>query len=231
MHGINIVLSAERGHFKRPAYNNNPMTYSYMHKPAFVGLIGAVTGIEREPMALLYPQLCDDLLYGIRLLNPIIKEFHGFTKRIVIKQRFFKPDRRYCEYLRDPKFDIVVALANERSADVFNKFAEYTKAERSVYPCYLGVANCQCDFDLIRDVEVSDKKTGEFSTRAVFSAAHEIINSDEDEELVFEKVPTHEKDWYYTPSRIVSTICPTGKSMRLRGDYHTMSGGDTLWMM
>lgn len=230
MRGINIVLSAERGHFKRPETNNNPVTYSYMHKCAFVGLVGAVAGIERVPMAALYPQLCDDLLYGIQLLNPIIKEPQAFTGRKVISKKFFDSGRRYCEYLREPKYDIVVALVNERSADIFNKFAEYTKANRSTYPAYLGVANCQCDFDLAKDVQVSEKKHGEFVTQAVFSSEH-TFSASPDEDIVFEAVPTHEKDWFYTPSRIVTTVCPFGKPMTVSGDHHTVDGGRNLWMM
>ncbi len=36
-------------------------------------MIGAVLGIEREKMKSLFPQLSEDLLYGVELLKPVKK--------------------------------------------------------------------------------------------------------------------------------------------------------------
>ena len=231
MRGIRLKIYGDRAHFKRPETNNNPCSYSYMHKIALLGFIGAVTGTERKTMSPLYPQLCEDLLYSIRLLTPIIKESFGFTKRKTPAPNFYKQDRRYCEYLRDPSYEITVAIRNDRSANIFDTFCKNIKDGRSPYPTYFGVANCPCVFEYIGDVTVSEEKTGEFSTDAIFSAEHKIVGDTDNLSLSFERVPTYSEDMYYHPDKMVQTVCVQGDTIKVCGAYRTISGDKTSWFM
>lgn len=231
MKGITLLLSGKYGHFKRPEMSNSPCTYSFMHKCAFMGLMGAVLGIERTQMLEIAPQLYDDLLYGIRVLKPIIKEPVGFTKRKVPSRMFFQPGRRFQEVLKNPSYEIILGLVNNRSEKLFDEFLELLQSSKSRYPTYFGIVSCPCDFKNAKRVNISDKKSGETTLSTIFSSDHEFfINEGEDVELIFERVPTHQIDRFYTESRIVNTICPP-VPVRIKGDYYIVDGRTTVWMM
>jgi CRISPR-associated protein Cas5 subtype I-B len=233
MQSVTIRLSGKYGHFKRPDTNDNPCTFSYMHKIALIGFIGAVTGIEREEMIVLYPQLCEDLLYSIRILNErVVKEPHAFTKRNTLdipkynskgkenRKYFYSASRRYCEYLIDPAYEITIALLNKRSKEVFDTFSLCVREGYSVYSTSFGVVNCPAFYDYISEDEVSDEMVGEFETLSVFTASH-IIKSDlSDLDLISEWIPTHtSRNMYYTPSGMIQTVCSQGASIKVLGPY------------
>jgi len=223
MQGITFKLSGRYGHFKRPESNDNPSTYSYMHKVALVGFIGAVVGIERQDMKPVYQQLCDDLLYSIRILNKIIKEPHAFTKRYTIPSRFYKSGRRFCEYLKDPCYEITVVLKNERSKEIFDVFCKNIREGLSVYPTYFGSINCSAYVGYVGTPDVSDEKNGVFETSSVFSAQHVIKSDLENLDLIFEWIPTHSVDTFYTPEKIVQTVCSQSGTVRVSGPYRLVN--------
>lgn len=231
MQGIRFTLTGSFGHFKRPETNNNPCTYSYMHKIAIIGFIGAVTGINRTVMAPLFSQLCEDLLVSIKLLNPVVKEPHAFTKRKTPAPFFFKQDRRYCEYLRDPSFEFTVALKDKRSEKIYQDFCTNIKNNRSPYPTYLGVANCAGVFEYIDSVEISEEKDGAFSTDAVISVNHEIITNLDNVNVIFERVPTYADNMYYHPNKMIQTVVTQGVTLEVKGPHRTISGGTKAWFI
>ena len=230
MKGVSLNLSARFGHFKRPETSNNPCTYSYMHKVAFIGLMGAVVGIHRDRMKNMYPDLCDDLLYSVELLKPVQKEGLGFTKRKVTPENFFHAGQRYQEVLRNPSYCITVALLHHRSVQTFESFMDLIKKGQTHYPIYFGIASCPCSIREVKEVSVSDKKTGRSTVHSVFSAEHEIVDMSDDTELIYERIPTHCVDHMYTPGRIVETVCPTVPIV-VEGDYYTINDSTDVWMM
>lgn len=230
MQGISLTLSAKFGHFKRPETSNNPCTFSYMHKCAFVGFMGAVVGIHRDRMNGMYPDLCDDLLYSLELLNPVQKDGVGFTKRKVTPEKFFNPSQRFQEVLRDPSYRITLALKNHRSEPTFTQFRDLIKQNKTHYPVYFGIISCPCNFKDIEEVSVSDKATGNVILSSVISAQHEILNMKDDTELIYEPVPTHMVDQMYTPNRVIDSICPFGP-IEVNGEYYLVNGEKAIWMM
>lgn len=230
MNGIMLSLSGKYGHFKRPETCNNPCTYSYMHKCGFIGLMGAVLGIERTEMVEITPRLCDDLLYGIQVINPVIKDAVGFTKRKSTSSSFFGAGRRFQEVIKNPSYKIFLALANTRSEKLFEEFTELLKSNRSRYPVYFGIASCPCNFKNVTSIEVSEKLSGTVELSTVFSSKHSMESIPENTELIFERVPTHQIDSLYTVDKMVETVCPSVPIM-VSGEYYTVNGELPIWMM
>ena len=85
MKACQIMVSANWGHFKKPETNNNPLTHDLITKTALIGLIGAVLGIERKEMKAKFPELSENLLYSVQLLNRVRKVSCGFTSRTAVK--------------------------------------------------------------------------------------------------------------------------------------------------
>lgn len=84
MKGFQLIIEGNWGHFKKPETNNNPLSHDLITKTALIGMIGAVLGIGREDMKSKFPQLSDNLLYGVQLLNPVKKISWGFTSKTAI---------------------------------------------------------------------------------------------------------------------------------------------------
>jgi CRISPR-associated protein Cas5 subtype I-B len=225
MKGIVFKLTGQYGHFKQPQTNNNPCTFAYMHKVAIIGFLGAVTGIERELMAVLYPQLCEDLICSIKLLTPIVKEPHAFTKRIVIEEFFYGQGRRFCEYLKDPGYEITLALKGERSKQQFEDFCHNIKNDLAVYPTSFGVVNCPAYFEFIKDVEVSNELNGPFETDSIISDTHVLADND----FVSERVPTNEPQNMLHADHVL-TVCVQGTTVSTSGPYRKVDG-KSVWFM
>jgi CRISPR-associated protein Cas5h len=225
MRGIIFKVKANYGHFKIPQTNNNPCTFSYMHKVAIMGFLGAVIGIERALMEILYPQLCEDLICSIKILNPVIKEPHAFTKRTAVEKNFFKQSQRFCEYLKEPSFEITLGLKNERSRDQFETFCKMIKEDESVYPTYFGTVNCPAYFEYVKDVSISEEQTGTFQTDSILSGDHTL----EDRDFISERVPTNQpKKMFY--SDWILTICIEG-TVSTSGPYRLIDNSKAAWFI
>jgi len=229
MKGIILTLEGSMAHFKRPETNNNPLTYSLIHKPAIIGFIGAVTGQERKDMAPLFPILCEDLLISITVLTPIEKDSCANTKRSAMASSFGAPGRYYWEYLKDPKYRLVIALKDKRSEEIFELFCNNIKNNRSAYAPYLGVAKCPAKITFIEEVNVSEEeKKGIFLTNAIFSKEHSIDLSKETE-ILFERIPLSESnDWEY--SSFIEIVCPF-KEVKIEGQYRNISNETKAWFL
>jgi len=228
MNGIKFSLRAGNGFFKKPETNHNPCTFSFMHKVAMVGLVGATTGIERREMAPLFPQLCEDLLYSIKILAPVVKEPHGFTKRDAVYENFGGKGRRGCEILRNPSYEIVIGLKNERSRGIFDKFRSMIENRKRVYPQVVGNLNCPAYCKHINNPEISEERVGEFETDSVISAQHKILGDIESVDMSFEWSPIVENEWKHTKN--AHTVYTNGQSIKVHGPYR-MVMEEARWFM
>lgn len=224
MRAIKLHLSGKFAHFKKPETGNNPCTYAYMHKCAFLGFMGAVLGINRKEFN--HKQFCNDFLYGIKINNPIIKEPISFTKRGTTPSEFYKQGLRYCEFIKDPSYNIVLCLKNKNSIEYFEKFKKLLINKQTYFPVYFGVISCLCDFIFIDEYEAIEK-TGEFSTQYVFSSKHESLKTNF-EELLYEKTPVSEADMFYTAYE--ETVCPSTE-IEVSGNYFELSNNEKMWLM
>ncbi|MFB6307613.1 MAG: CRISPR-associated protein Cas5, partial [Flavobacteriales bacterium] len=126
MRGFQLKIEGNWGHFKRPETNNNPLSHDLITKTAIMGLIGSVLGIERNEMKSLFPQLSEDLLYGVQLLNPVKKISWGFTSRTAINP-IASGNPKYFEFLRKPSYKVSIALNGESSNRIFESFITHIK--------------------------------------------------------------------------------------------------------
>ena len=123
-------------------------------------MIGAVLGIERQKMKSLFPQLSEDLLYGVQLLHPVKKISWGFTSHTAINPTAAGTPK-YFEFLREPSFAVWIALQNSRSEIIFDRFVDSVKNGNAEYSPILGWHNCPAELKFISSGDFSDEKNGE----------------------------------------------------------------------
>jgi len=238
MRALQLSVSGPWGHFRRPETNRTPLTHDFMTKTAFIGMIGAVLGIERDEMRPLFPQLSEDLMYGVRLRAPIKKETHGFIVRSakypgrakVSGKR--KVTRRRYEFLRDPHFQIALALANDRSTAYFDRFRADVEKQRTTFPPVLGWHNCPANLKLLSSGTFSGVRRGDFEARCFVSDDHEVNTRGADFHVGIDRVPTYQKDFWNLPDRYQTIIYPFGDhALEATGDFYEYSNGERWWLI
>ena len=218
MNAILFNVSGNWGHFKKVDTNNNPLTHDFITKTALIGMIGAVTGIERKTMKELFPVLSEDMLYSVALNNHVKKESWGFTLRSV-KVNVEKSPWQF-EFLKSPDFDVLVSLTNERSGEIFEKFTHCVKNGKASFNPTSGLANCPADIAFISKGAVSEKQAGDFTTKGFISKQHQIeIGGNFDFRIGFERIPTYQNnDFWNDPEKYADVAyCSGGNSFSVKG--------------
>jgi len=150
-----IKISGNWGHFRRPETNNNPISFDFIPKTALIGLIAATIGLNRKQLKIMYSDLCTNILYSVRLLNPISKLSHSFRiyKYKGDLMNIVYPPQAY-ELLKLPAFEVILA----GTSDVLNKFIDYVKSNKAIYTPTLGLINCPAELEFIEELELEEKK-------------------------------------------------------------------------
>ncbi len=230
MKGFQLEIKGNWGHFKRPETNNNPLTFDFLHKTAFVGMMGAVLGIERKQMKSLFPRLSDDLLYGVQLLSSVKKVSLGFTSKKAVKPTD-AGSPKYFEFLKNPAFKICVALKDPKSEKEFDEFKEMVKNSQAVYTPILGIHNCNADLNFLNEGEFEDIQNGCFETKGfVVARKYQLKNLEGGFRIGFDKVPTYQNDDFYNPpDRFVEVVYPDyPNSLSVEGDFYEYKFGDQI---
>ncbi len=222
MKGFQLIIEGNWGHFKKPETNNNPLSHDLITKTALIGLIGAVLGVEREEMKNKFPQLSEDLLYGVQLLNPVKKISWGFTSRTAISPTA-EGTPKYFEFLKDPKFLVSIALKDERSKSIFEEFQHSIKNELAVYPPVLGWHNCPSNLTWNSDGDFSAIKSGAFETKGfVLAGEHTPKDLLGSFRVGFDKMPTYQtNDFWNLPEKYKNIIYPDcPHSISVEGEFY-----------
>lgn len=198
-----VEVSGRWGHFRKPETNNNPLTHDLMTKTALIGQIGAVIGADRERMRPLFPQLSEDLRYGIALRRRVWKQSWSFTLRRFDSGRagleVTDKGPRAFEFLREPSFLVVVALQGERSRSIFNAWLERLRAEESCFEPVLGLHNCPAELVLKEEVEASPAQ-GDFHTAGFVPKSYRpSFDHTAIVRIGFERLPTYQNDAMWNP--------------------------------
>lgn len=209
MRGFEFDISGSWGHFKRSETNNNPLTHDIIPKTALIGLIGAVLGIERARMRSKFPQLSDDLIYGVKLNHPVRKYSIGFTGHSAIMPTAVKSPKAF-EFLRDPSYRVCLGLSDSRSESLYEGFEKSVIEGTAVYEPVLGIANCPAELSFLNSGEISDVKNGVFSTGGfVVSKQHKLKKLEDGFRIGFDKLPTSQNDDFWNlPDKEVEVIYP-----------------------
>jgi CRISPR-associated protein Cas5 subtype I-B len=230
MKGALIIIEGAWGHFKRPETNNNPLTHDFITKTALIGLIGSVLGISRQRMKPLFPQLSEDLVYGVQALNEIRKESWAFTLRKAVNQLDKAP--KHMEFLRNPKFLVALGLKDERSLEIWTEFLEKIKSEEALFTPVLGIHNCPANLSL-QQVGMFERQDGIFTTQGFAKKTYKPqLDVMKKFRIGFDKIPTYQNDDFWNlPERCVEVIYPTnGESITVEGEYFTFTDG-SAWVL
>ena len=225
MKGFQFEIKGNWGHFKRPETNNNPLSHDLITKTALIGMIGAVLGIERQKMKSLFPQLSEDLLYGVQLLHPVKKISWGFTSHTAINPTAAGTPK-YFEFLREPAFSVWIALQNKRSEKIFDSFVDSVKNGNAEYPPVLGWHNCPAELTFVSSGEFSDEKNGEFKTSGFVTAGYK-PKIEGEFRIGFDKMPTYQNDDFWNlPEKYVNIIYPDySHEITVEGKYYVYDDG------
>lgn len=241
MKAIQLIVEGKWGHFKRPETNNNPLSHDLITKTALIGMIGAVLGKEREEMKLIFPQLSEDLLYGVQLLNPVKKISWGFTSRTA-----FKPweagSPKYFEFLKNPKFKIAIALKNARSDAMFVDFSKSIRNSDAFYIPVLGWHNCPASIELCSESEFSELHSGVFEAYCFIGKppVHNLKTIKLDFRVGFDALPTYQNDFWnfrkdnegnYVSSYKEIIYPDANHSLNVEGEFYEYKQDNSKWWL
>lgn len=144
-------IGSEYAHFRKFNTTSSPLTYSIPTRPAIVGLLGAILGIERElssgkfrqgviPVSELFAK--ENTAISVQLLHPVKKVNIAFNLLDTEKtaSSFFNIKQRTqieFELLKDPLFRIFVNLKDE---SVFNELVNRVQQNSTHFTPYLGLS-------------------------------------------------------------------------------------------
>ena len=235
MKAFQFKVEGNWAHFKKPETNNNPLSHDLITKTALIGIIGAVLGIERQEMKTVFPVLSDNLLYGVQLMNSVKKVSWGFTSKTAINPSA-AGSPKYFEFLKNPQYKITLALKNNESEDIFERFLKAIKSEEAVYNPVLGWHNCPANLEFISEGKIEELENETFSTTSFVSACHKPEMSGEFR-VGFDKLPTYQNDDFWNlPEKYVQIVYPdfpneitvTGNCFELRSDNENVQ---KLWLI
>ena len=234
MEAIQFVVSGNWGHFKRPETNNNPLSHDLITKTALIGMIGAVLGKERDEMKSLFPQLSEDLLYGVTLLNPVKKVSWGFTSRTAFKP-WQSGTPKYFEFLKNPKFKITLALKEKRSEELFSDFSRMIVNSEACYTPVLGWHNCPAEIEFLSEGNISELQDGSFETTGFIQASpiHKVNLINVPFRIGFDKLPTHQNnDFWNLPQYYKQVMYPEAEhTLSAEGKYYEYLHDNTKWWL
>lgn len=226
MKGLLFELKGNWGHFRKPETNNNPLTHDFITKTALIGLIGAVLGKERDEMRSLFPQLSEDLLYGVSIKNSVKKESWSFTLRKVVDILDKAP--KQMEFLKNPVNLVALALKREGSAELFEDFLSAVEKSEAKFTPVLGLHNCPAEIRYVQAGQFQSKD-GNFVTSGFIKETQldkeKIISGKI--RLGVEKVPTFQNnDFWNLPDRYERVIYPSeNNEVFAIGDFYEFTDG------
>jgi CRISPR-associated protein Cas5h len=233
MKAFQLKIEGNWAHFKKPETNNNPLTHDFITKTALIGLIGAVLGISRDEMKPIFPQLSNDLLYGVRLLTPVKKESWGFTLRKAVDLLAKAP--KSMEFLKKPAYLISIALKSERSDEIFDGFMNSIKKNEAKFTPVLGLHNCPASLSYFSEGSFSDVQVAKFLARCFVSTKHKIVDlsSGKSFRIGLEKIPTYQNDDFWNlPESYKEVIYPSaGCEITVEGEYYIYNKDGECWWL
>lgn len=210
MRGVLIDVTGNWAHFRKPETSNNPLSHDFITKTALIGLIGAVLGVERAEMKELFPQLSDDLLYGVQVRNAVRKQSWGFTNRSVSDA--FSKAPKHMELIRDPSYYVLLGLANERSGSLFNQFVSHVKAQEAYFTPVLGLHNCPAELHLKKEGNLDFVLDGKFETKGfITTTLHKpLVAGARSFRVGFDRMPSFQNDDFWNlPDRYFPIVYPS----------------------
>jgi len=223
MKGALIEIEGNWGHFKKPETNNNPLTHDFITKTALIGMVGAVLGIERLEMKPLFPQLSEDLCYGVQIRNAVKKESWAFKLRYA--DNLFAKRPVQMEFLKKPCYTVALGLNGERSSPLFERFVAAVASSEARFTPVLGLHNCPANLRYLASGEFT-LADGEFNTRSFVTEQHKLKVS-ENFRIGVERVPTFQnEDFWNPPDKYLRVFYPSeNREILALGKHYEFTDG------
>jgi hypothetical protein len=180
----------------------------------------------------LFPQLSEDLLYGVQILETVKKESWSFKLRRAENLYEMRPVQM--EFLKNPSFAVAVALKDERSNRIFQDFISAVETSEAKFTPVLGLHNCPAELSLIEKGEFNESR-GQFMTKGfITSENHKLEKIAEaiDFRVGLEKIPTRQNnDFWNEPQFYKSVVYPSeNRELLASGEYFRFSNGSN-WVL
>ncbi|MFQ3599313.1 MAG: CRISPR-associated protein Cas5 [Chloroherpetonaceae bacterium] len=235
MKGALIHISGNWAHFKKPETNNNPLTHDFITKTALIGMIGAILGIERNDMKAKFPELSENLLYGVQIQSAVKKESWAFTLRKAAN--LFEKAPKQMEFLKNPNFLVAVALLNSHSEKIFDDFIFAVERSEAMFTPVLGLHNCPANLELISTGEFTEQNsafvTKGFVTKQCVVDMSRVIQEKGQIRLGFERIPTYQNDDFWNlPEKYVEVLYPSEQhEIPVKENRHYQFTDGSRWIL
>jgi CRISPR-associated protein Cas5h len=156
---------ADYAHFRKYYTTTSPLSFSFPPPSTIAGILGAITGLNKESNEYLKVFNLKDYALALRILNPIKKIRVGINFVDTRGSNMKKPmsDKKYqnrvqinTELLKQPKYRIYLSCLSdlsdslsEKSANIFNILINNIKNHKTVYTISLGLSELLADFQYI----------------------------------------------------------------------------------
>lgn len=201
MKAYTIKLSGNWGHFRRPEANNNPISYDFIPKTAFIGLMSAVVGLTRDDLKSQYEALSKEILYTVEICNEINKiatnfriyKYKGSLTGVENPPQFY-------EILKDPTYKISYFGNNE----LVIKFTEMIRNNQAHFQPTFGLANCPANIEFVEELELEQVINKQLKTRTLIPKENcniklDITSNKPQYIFSYDSIPTvQNNDWYNT---------------------------------
>lgn len=204
---VSVDLKADFGFFRKPDANAGiNLSYNMIHKPALLGFLGAIVGLEG------YKELGKLPAYAIALrdvqigIEPLGHEKGNFAKTVVKYSNTIGYANKGATYLTEeamlitPSYRcyILLDLENEYHTTLY----EYLQAGKAEYLPYFGKNEFYAwwDKDTFKEYEfvANPEKTSSFQIKTLFTKKAKTINSQKEEAVFdFTNFDTEEATYIY----------------------------------
>jgi len=152
------------GHYKKIFATTSAITYPIPFKTAIYGMIGAITGLEKEQNEYLKHFQEGKCKIGIQVLSePKTQRIHtNFSPEPGPIKSNRKPT--LLELLKAPKFRLFVTHAD---SFLYLKLKSHLQTHTCIYTPSLGLANLLANFEYIGEFDYKETKEGEFNLNGV----------------------------------------------------------------
>ena len=180
MKAVSFELSGKTACFRKPDVNQFAyFTYNNIHKPALLGILGAILGLggynqlsaenirnrkEKKPLNSGYPEFYEKLK-GLKVSITPLTPYGYFSKKI----QAFNNSVGYAsremggnlivreQWLEEPKWQIVIL---DDGTEVFQKLKEYLSEKKSVFVPYLGKNDHPAKIEEVKSIDLTDRIEG-----------------------------------------------------------------------
>jgi len=183
---ISIDLEATFGFFRKPDINDGvSLSYNMLHKPALLGILGAILGLEGYTQTGVVPEYYQELQHLPIGIAPLNHEKGNFNKTVIKYSNTTGYANKRATFLTEEATLIAPAyrcyLLLDMNESLQQTLYQYLKNGQAEYIPYLGKNEFSAWWDQEQGVreysfEQKSPSTGSFRIESIFAKPHTSIN-------------------------------------------------------